>query len=289
MLIPLLAACLASCSHPAETGGRVPATSVTLTRVGHGHIRRDIVLSATTAYLRKTSVTAPVAGYVQEIHVRPGATVGRGQPLYTLESKEQRALASTSMPPITVCAGEDGIVLDVLQQTDSYVPEGTPLCSLVATDSFVFLLDVPYEQSRHTAAGKACTLVLPDGTRLHATIGQALVTMNIASQSQAVMVRADNAPFLPEGMHVAALVSEEDAPLTPRMILPKRAVQSDEQLTHHWVMKLANDSTAIRIPVTVGNSTADSIEVSGSLTPEDRIILTGGYALPDSSRVVISP
>ena len=53
-------------------------------------------------------------------------------------------------------------------------------------------------------------------------------------------------------------------------------------------MKLIDDSTAVRVPVETGNSTADSMEVFGSLTPADRIVLTGGYALPDSSKIIIS-
>ena len=53
-------------------------------------------------------------------------------------------------------------------------------------------------------------------------------------------------------------------------------------------MKLIDDSTAVRVPVKIGNSTADSMEVFGPLVPTDRIVLTGGYALPDSSKIIIS-
>ena len=65
-------------------------------------------------------------------------------------------------------------------------------------------------------------------------------------------------------------------------------MQSDETLTEHWVMRLADDSTAVKVPVETGNSTADSIEIYGPLTPTDRIVLTGGYALADSSKIIIS-
>ena len=73
------------------------------------------------------------------------------------------------------------------------------------------------------------------------------------------------------------------------MILPKSAVQSDETLTEHWVMKLADDSTAVRVPVEVGNSNASEIEIkSDALSPQDRIILTGGYGLEDGAKVVVT-
>lgn len=120
-------------------------------------------------------------------------------------------------------------MLGVRQQADNYAAEGTALCSLAEENSFVFLLNVPYEQSAHAVAGKACTLVLPDDTRLAATIGRALAVMNAESQSRPVMAYAD-APFLPEGMNVKALLPVDET-AEQMMILPKRTVQSDETLT----------------------------------------------------------
>lgn len=286
-MLSSIAICLVACNQNAEVGSAAsePSTAVTLTRVSYGNIRNDMVLSATTAYLNKSVVAAPIAGYVVKVHVRTGDRVKAGQPLFDLESKEQHALASPGMRPITIRAGEDGVVLDVRQQADNYAAEGTALCSLAEENSFVFLLNVPYEQSAHAVAGKACTLVLPDDTRLAATIGRALAVMNAESQSRPVMAYAD-APFLPEGMSVKALLPVDET-AEQMMILPKRAVQSDETLTGHWVMKLLNDSTAVKVPVEIGDSNADSVEVRGDLTPDDRIVLTGGYALADSSRIVI--
>ena len=73
------------------------------------------------------------------------------------------------------------------------------------------------------------------------------------------------------------------------MILPKSAVQSDETLTEHWVMKLVDDSTAVRVPIEVGNSNASEIEIkSTALSPQDRIIPTGGYGLEDGAKVVVT-
>ena len=65
-----------------------------------------------------------------------------------------------------------------------------------ATD-FVFLLDVPYEVSRHVTSGESCSLVLPDGTYLPATIGEPLATVDAVSQTQPVRFRlAKLADFL---------------------------------------------------------------------------------------------
>lgn len=101
--------------------------------------------------------------------------------------------------------------------------------------------------------------------------------------------RTAKAPFLPEGMNVKAVFTESGSFSDKGMILPKSAVQSDETLTEHWVMKLVDDSTAVRVPIEVGNSNASEIEIkSTALSPQDRIILTGGYGLEDGAKVVVT-
>lgn len=66
-------------------------------------------------------------------------------------------------------------------------------------------------------------------------------------------------------------------------------MQSDEALTEYWVMKLSGDSTAVKVPVKVGNSSASEIEVnSEELSVNDRIVLTVGYGLEDGAKVVVA-
>jgi hypothetical protein len=53
-----------------------------------------------------------------------------------------------------------------------------------------------------------------------------------------------------------------------------------------WVMKLINDSTAIKIPVTIGNKNSEVIEVlSPQFNLSDKIIKKGNYGLPDTALV----
>lgn len=288
-------ASLAGCTHTAPDEartGNTPQTAVTLTHIAFGKIRNEIVLSATTAYLNKSIITAPISAFISEANVQPGYMVRKGETLYTLETKEHHALSGETDPSIAeavpVKAGTDGIITEVMQQKGSYVPEGTTLCSLAIPNSLVFMLNVPYEQLKYAVPGKECTLELPDGTRLAATIQTPLATMNTASQAQQIIARA-KAPFLPEGLSVKVLITTDKEPGKTEMILPRSAVQSDEMLTEHWVMKLANDSTAVKVPVQTGNCNTDSIEIiSPALSSADRIIQTGGYALEDNSRVVIA-
>lgn len=265
-----------------------PGTAVTLTHVAFGKIEKEIILSATTAYQNKSVVGAPIPAFITEVLVQPGSRVKAGEILYRIESKEQHALGNGNHAVIPIKAKRNGIVLNVQQQAGSYVTEGAVLCSVAETGSLVFEINVPYEQQRYAHSGNKCVLELPDGTRLTATIHAPLATMNTISQSERVIARA-KAPFLPEGMNVKAVFTANGSSSDKGMILSKNAVQSDETLTEHWVMKLADDSTAVRVPVEVGNSNASEIEIkSDALSPQDRIILTGGYGLEDGAKVVVT-
>lgn len=284
-------ASLSGCGQREASDGNIqkekPGTAVTLTRVAFGKIKKEIILSATTEYQNKSVVSAPIPAFITEVLVQPGSRVKAGETLYQIESKEQHALGNGSHAVISIKAERDVIVLDVQQQAGSYVTEGTVLCSVAETGSLVFEINVPYEQQRYVHRGSKCMLELPDGTRLEATVHTPLATMNTASQSERVIARA-KVPFLPEGMNVKAVFSESDSS-SEGMMLPKSAVQSDETLTEHWVMKLADDSTAVRVPVAIGNSNASEIEIkSDALSPQDYIILTGGYGLEEGAKVVVT-
>jgi hypothetical protein len=72
------------------------------------------------------------------------------------------------------------------------------------------------------------------------------------------------------------------------LCLPLAAIQTNETQTEFWVMKLLNDSLAVRVPVTVGLQNDSLKEVITGVTIHDRIITEGGFGLGDSSLVGIS-
>lgn len=289
--LTLLAATLCACNghDPAadETAAPQPRTAVTLTTPTRGTIEQSTELTATSTFLTKTTLTAPFAAYVSESRVRPGMQVRRGQLLYRLQSKEQHALESGQT--VELRAERDGIVTDVAAQSGDYATEGQALCLLADAGSMVFEVSVPYELHSRLAHSGHVTIELPDGNRYPATLDVPLATMDAASQTERVVARA-KVPFLPEGMRAKALLAA--APRSAALLLPREAVQSDEALTEHWVMKFREqDSTAVRVDVTLGESDTRHIEIVGSaLTPSDRIILAGAYGLEDGAKVrVVSP
>jgi hypothetical protein len=66
------------------------------------------------------------------------------------------------------------------------------------------------------------------------------------------------------------------------------AILGDETQTEFWVMKLLNDSIAIKVNVTKGYENNNEVEITGSdFMPTDRIVLTGNYGLPDTAKITI--
>lgn len=285
LTLTLLTACNRTSS--ADDAAAAPRrTAVTLTHPVSGSIADDVTLTATTAYLKKYVVTAPVAGYIVTARVEPGQSVRAGQGIFSLETMENRTLQTGQTVPVT--AGRGGIVLDVTGQPGGYVTEGGPLCTVAETGSLVFELNVPYEQHALARPGVRCTIELPDGSRYPATLGTTLGTMDIASQSAHVVARARTG-FLPEGMNAKAIFHRGGTPAPGKWVLPKSAVQRDETLTSSWVMVLTRGNVARRVPVTLGRSDADRVEViSTALRPSDSVILTGGYGLVEGDTVVVT-
>jgi multidrug efflux pump subunit AcrA (membrane-fusion protein) len=101
-----------------------------------------------------------------------------------------------------------------------------------------------------------------------------------------VLVQIHSEKLIPENMVVRVLIDKNDK--TEKRILPKSCVLSDELMKEFWVMKIINDSTAIKVPVKIGRQNHDEVEI---LFPEfnknDRIISEGGYGLADTSFVEI--
>lgn len=272
-------------SQPTENNeSQKTYTEVTVTHVESGHIKQSIELRAESSYLHTIQVTAPVTGFVKAITIQPGQEVHRGQWLFSMVSAEQQALGM-NVKPLTVNASRASMVTEVVPQTGSYLTEGSAVCTLVDLSSFVFQVKVPAEYGQTIHQGMPCTIELPDGTRLTAQLSKPLLTMDGTDQTINYVARVKTHP-LPAGLVAKAFVKPNDGERGAQQILPKEAVQSDDNLTSFWVMKLTSDSTVQRIPVTIGRHDSHQTEIkSPVLSPNDRIVLTGAYGLADDALV----
>ncbi|MEP6737078.1 MAG: hypothetical protein ABJA70_16260 [Chryseolinea sp.] len=290
----LSVACTKALPHEESTAK--PKVSVQVVQMTKGIVKDELSLTANTLYLSRNVVTAPIPAFITKVFIKLGDAVKGGQTLFVLETKERRALgseailpdsASTSFGKIVVKAPSSGIISTLdKQQVGDYVLEGGQLCTIAESDALAFAVNVPFEFSSFAKTGMSCSLVFPDNTVHAARFTAPLTTMNALAQTQTVLAKSNAQVFLPENLIVKVLIDKNSA--KSQQVLPKACVLSDEMLQEFWVMKLENDSTAIRVPVTLGTRNHESIEIlSPAFLTDSQFLITGNYGLPDTALVKV--
>lgn len=286
--------CHNSAENTAATDPEVK-TPVMVTTIERSNISENIQLSATSSYLKKNQVTATVTGYIEKSYVHAGEYVEAGKPLFYIRTKEAEALRKYHSSDTTynikglieIKAPESGIVTTVNKYVNDFTTEGDALAIIAEQSSFVFLLNVPFELKKYATTGTSCLIVLPDSTRLNGTIVSQLSAMDPVSQTQLCEVKVSLKQNLPENLVATVFLVKTTS--NNAQVLDKSCVLSDETMQNFWVMKLINDTTAIKIPIKKGISTDLKIEITSPVfNPSDRIIYSGQYGLPDTAFVTIN-
>ncbi|HEY9534741.1 MAG TPA: HlyD family efflux transporter periplasmic adaptor subunit [Mucilaginibacter sp.] len=291
-----LSACNGGDNSSADEESTVSAvTPVTVTHIETGPLSDTIILNAISVFLQKSYVKANAIGYIEQVKVKPGQYVGKGQLLFTIKTKEAQSIGNTINVLDTtfkfsgvnqIRAASSGYVTQMTHQLGDYVQDGEQLAVISDHSSFAFLLQVPYELHQLMAHNQTLQLTLSDGTKLTGQVASSMPMVDTLAQTQGVVVKVNSLQPLPENLIAKARIIKS-AKLNAAM-LPKSAVLANETLSAFWVMKVINDSTAIKVPVTKGIETSAKIEiVSPVFQPADRVIETGNYGLPDTAKIKI--
>lgn len=164
--------------------------------------------------------------------------------------------------------------------------KGDELAQIADPNSLIFLLDVPFELRNFIKPGSACEIILPDNRIINGKLASSLPVMDIASQIENFVVQPEIEEKLPENL--IARVRIVKSTKKQASVLSKSAILTNETQTEFWVMKLINDSVAIKVPVKKGIEEDKKVEIIEPVfSNSDRIVLTGNYGLPDTARVMI--
>ena len=290
---------LTGCSTAPKKTEETPkvSTPVTITAIENTAISESISFNAVSQYQRKNIVKSTINGYIEKSFVNQGDFVQAGKPLYAIKTKEGEALSKyaakdtsfTFTGKLTIVAPTSGVVIEATKQTNDYVSDGEQLCIIAAQSSFVFLLNVPYEQNKYANPGRSCTILLPDSTLLNGTISGKLSIVDPVSQTQSYIVKPITSAVLPENLSVLVKISKSSKENT--QVIDKSCVLSDETMENFWIMKLINDSMAVKVAIKTGITAGNKIEIlSPAFTSNDRLINTGNYGLSDTAFVnIIKP
>jgi hypothetical protein len=292
----LLTGCIRNSPSQTEDLPEV-STPVTVKAIEIKTISETINFNAVSSYQRKNIVKSTINGYIEKTFVNQGDIVHFGKPLYAIKTKEGDALSKLAdkdssfsfTGKLTILAPSTGIVVEATKQTNDYINDGEQLCLIAEQNSLVFLINIPYEQNKYAIPGKTCSILLPDSTHLKGIISGKLSAVDPVSQTQGFIVKPLSPGIFPENLSVQVQLFKSTK--LNAQVIDNSCVLSDETMENFWVMKLINDTTAVRINVIKGISDGDKTEILGPFfTQRDRLINAGNYGLSDTAFVnVIQP
>lgn len=269
-------------------------TPVTITPVTFKPVTETIDLPAVTAFMTKNVVRSTTTGTVESTSIALGDNVRKDQLLYKIRTRESSAISNSLKGDstlsfngrINITASKEGVISSVSHQNGDFVQEGDELAVISEQNSLFFILDTPFEFVKYVEKSKTCKIHLPDNQIIDGAITGKLPEMDTQAQTVRYVIRPLYSGHLPANLNAVVRIvksSRDNATL-----LPKSAVLGNETQTEFWVMKLINDSTAVKVPVTKGYENNEEVEITGpAFLQSDKIILTGSYGLPDTARVII--
>ncbi|MGB3081273.1 MAG: HlyD family efflux transporter periplasmic adaptor subunit [Saprospiraceae bacterium] len=267
-------------------------TLVTIVHPSVENITEYIHLNGITIFQKKENIRSTNTGYIKSLSYKQGDFIKSGQLFCTIITKEQQALKGVAsldstlikfQKPMPVISQANGNITAINIFEGDYVSEGDILASISEPSSLVVQVNVPYEYNQIVKIGKACDIILPDGKSIHTAITGVMPSIEATSQSQTYLIRLPN-QSLPENLNVSIRIPSRQK--NGLMCVPTKAIQTDEMQKEFWLMKIVDDSLAIKIPVHTGLQNDSLTEViSDRIKMTDTIVQQGAYGLIDSTLV----
>jgi biotin carboxyl carrier protein/small nuclear ribonucleoprotein (snRNP)-like protein len=269
-------------------------TPVTITGPVIKDVSEIIEFPSVTSYQAKNIIRSSTTGVVESVGVTQGENVNAGKLLFTVKTREAAALQNSNAVDsslgfkgtIRIVSPKEGVVSTISHHTGDFVQEGDEMAAISDRNSLVFIIEVPFEMSKYIEKNRECSLRLPDNSVIKGSIKGILPEMNVQDQTVSYIVQPESNRQLPQNLIAVAGIKKDTR--KNAQVLPKNAILGNETQTEFWVMKLINDSTAVKIPVKKGIENKDEVEITEpGFLPGDRILVTGNYGLPDTAAVVI--
>jgi biotin carboxyl carrier protein len=268
------------------------AIPVSVSPLRTGRMFSYLEFSATSVFLFKASIKAPVTGYIENMFISQGDAVVNSNLLCTIKTKEASAIINDSVNSlkfngiVDVKTAVAGLISSIEHPKGDYVAEGDQLCQIAVPGSFVFILDIPFELSGSLKLNTRCEIFLPDGQSMQGVIKSRFPSMAGSSQTERFIVKLSDSTNLPENLIAKIRIVKKS--VDNAVSLPKSSILTDETMKNFWVMKLINDSTAVKVPVTTGISEKDYVQIKMPVFKDtDLFLSSGNYGLGDTANVKV--
>ncbi|TVZ27688.1 HlyD family secretion protein [Gillisia sp. Hel_I_86] len=291
--IPVFIMFFLACKNKVETtSGKKAAITVETTLVQQSDIKEYLTFNGVSKYQKKENIRANVTGYISRMNFKIGDRINKGQLFASVRTKEQDALKdavkidsslSKFISPIVIRSNVSGVISELKITSNDYIAEGDILASVVQPKSLVIQVNVPYEYEDYVSIGTLCEIVLQNEETIIAKITGSLPTIDPVAQAQIFLIALPDTD-LPENLNVQVRTVYREA--VNALSIPNSALQTNELLTEYWVMKVVQDSLAIKQKVIPMLRNDSLVQIApGLLKVNDIIITEGAYQMQDSTIV----
>ena len=269
---------------------QTPVVTVKTSPVKFGDIDNKLSFNGKTIYLKKNLVVSPLSGYILKMFAKFGDNVKKGQLLFEIQTKENKALESSNdgnIGIIRILSPSNGVISTLnITASGAYAVEGAPLCTIAESNEVKVQLNLPFEFNSLVKKGTQVTLILDENTKFEGTVYQILPTVDEANQTQQILIKPHTNKQLPENLNLAVEILKSRH--SKSCLIPRNAIMTNETQTEFWVMKVVDNKLAVKIQVSKGIENDEMIEVlSSGLMNTDVVITEGAYGLNDSTVVKV--
>lgn len=251
-----------------------------------------LILSGNTIFIKKEIVRATFQGHILKSFKTIGDIVNTGDQLFSIKTKEAYAVDSMVNigdkfnGEITIKANSPGVLTQINYNTGDYISDGEQIAVISNPSSLKINLSVPYREVSLIKLNSRCSIELPDGKYIDGTISKKIPSVDPVTQTQTFLIDIPKGTSLPENLNLIVKIPMKEFKNTTT--LPKSAIMSSDVLDEFWIMKLINDTTAVKINIEKGIEDNNLIQIiSPKLHKEDRIVIVGAYGLPDTAIVKV--
>jgi len=204
------------------------------------------------------------------------------------QADAQGGTAEVQLGRATLRAPIAGVVAAILVPAGQPVEgNGTPVIEVADTRELDLRAAVPASRIGEVALGDRAELEVEGVGTITARVEAIAPLVDTATNSVMVRIRVDNHDRrLRGGMFARGGLLQ--AP-HPGLAVPREALLPGDGGSSSMLAVVRADLTVIHRAVRLGAETGEGVEIKSGLEPGERVIVAGGYALPEGTRVELVP
>jgi hypothetical protein len=248
-------------------------------------------LNATTFFLNQEIIRATFSGFITKTYKNLGDFVKKGELLFSIRTKESSAMDSTNVSNqfnglVNIYSHSDGVLTELSYHSGDYITETDRLALIVDPSSLRIMLNVPFRYSDKVKMSARYSIKLPDNKEIAAEVVKKIPSIDPINQTQSFILKPLAEVKLPANLNIIVKIPLQS--ISGALALPKAAVATNETQSEFWVMKILNDSTAVKLNITKGIENDSLVQIKEpALYESDRFITEGVYGLPDTVNISI--